>query len=140
VTRGTLVSVTLATRHTDLKSVLLFPVTVIPSLIPVVHQLSESEHVSCSYDYVERESYSFSATQNFPALQRISYPFGQVHLNMFLSSVCGGSFPPMAQQPLFGQGLIIEDSRPHSDTTHLIGFLWTNDQPVAEPLPCNTQY
>jgi hypothetical protein len=31
-------------------------------------------------------------------------------------------FPPMAQQPLVGQGLlIIEASRSHSDTPHWIG-------------------
>ena len=36
--------------------------------------------------------------------------------------------PPMAQQPLLGQGyLIIEDSRSHS-----VGLPWTNDQPVTK--------
>ena len=32
-----------------------------------------------------------------------------------------------------GQGLlVIEDSWSHSDTPHLVGLLWTSDQPVAE--------
>ena len=38
----------------------------------------------------------------------------------------------MAQQLLVDQGLlIIEASRSHSYTRHLVVFLWTNDQPVA---------
>jgi hypothetical protein len=41
--------------------------------------------------------------------------------------------PPMAQQPLVGQGLlIIEALRSHSDTPHSVGLLWTSDQPIAE--------
>jgi hypothetical protein len=41
--------------------------------------------------------------------------------------------PPMAQQPLVGQGLlIIEVSRSHSNTSHSVGLLWTSDQPDAE--------
>ena len=38
----------------------------------------------------------------------------------------------LALQPLVGQGLIIEASRSHSCTQHLVGLLWTSDQPVAE--------
>jgi hypothetical protein len=38
----------------------------------------------------------------------------------------------MSQHPLVGQGLIIEASRSHSETPHLVGFLWTNDRPDAE--------
>jgi hypothetical protein len=39
----------------------------------------------------------------------------------------------MAQEPLLGQGLLSKEaSRSHSDTTHSVGFLCTNDQPVAE--------
>jgi len=39
----------------------------------------------------------------------------------------------IVQQPPFGQGLfIIEASRSHSDTTHSVGLLWTNDQPALE--------
>jgi len=39
----------------------------------------------------------------------------------------------MAQQPLVDQGLVIVDvSRSHSDTPHLVGLLWTSDQPDAE--------
>jgi hypothetical protein len=42
-------------------------------------------------------------------------------------------FPPMAQQPLVGQGLlIIEASQSHSNTSHSVGPLWTRDQLVAE--------
>jgi len=37
----------------------------------------------------------------------------------------------MVQQTLFGQCLIIEDSRSHSDTPHSVGRLWTSDQPDA---------
>ena len=44
-----------------------------------------------------------------------------------------GYFPPLAQQPLVGHGLlIIEVSRSHSDTPHSVGLLWTSDQLHAE--------
>jgi hypothetical protein len=40
------------------------------------------------------------------------------------------SFPPVAQQPPVGQGLlIIEASWSHSDTPHSVGLLWMSDQP-----------
>jgi hypothetical protein len=43
------------------------------------------------------------------------------------------SLPPVAQQPLVGQGfLIIEPSRTHSDTPHSVGPLWASDQPDTE--------
>jgi hypothetical protein len=39
----------------------------------------------------------------------------------------------VAQQPLVGQGLLInEASRSHSGTPHAVGLLWTSDQPEAE--------
>jgi len=39
----------------------------------------------------------------------------------------------MAQQTPGGQGLhIVEDSQSHSDTSNLVGLLWTSDQPDAE--------
>jgi hypothetical protein len=39
----------------------------------------------------------------------------------------------MAQQPLVGQGLLInEASQSHSDTQHSVGLLWARDQPDAE--------
>jgi hypothetical protein len=39
----------------------------------------------------------------------------------------------MAQQPLVGKGLRnLETSRSYSDTQHLVGILWTSDQPAAE--------
>jgi hypothetical protein len=41
--------------------------------------------------------------------------------------------PPMAEQPLLGQGLlIIEVSRLHSETPQSVGLLWTSDQPDAQ--------
>ena len=39
---------------------------------------------------------------------------------------------PMEQQPLAGQGLIVEASRSHSDTPHSVGVLWTSDRLDAE--------
>ena len=37
--------------------------------------------------------------------------------------------PPMALQPMVGQGLIIiEGSLSHPDTPHSVGLLWTSDQ------------
>jgi len=42
-------------------------------------------------------------------------------------------FLPWCKNPPVGQGLLtIEDSRSHSDTPHLVRFLWTSDQPDAE--------
>jgi len=39
----------------------------------------------------------------------------------------------VAQQTLVDQGLVIvEASRSHSDIPHLVGLLWTSDQPDAE--------
>jgi len=39
----------------------------------------------------------------------------------------------MSPQPPVGQGLLnIEASRSHSDTPHLVGLLWTSDQPDAD--------
>jgi hypothetical protein len=46
--------------------------------------------------------------------------------------------PPMVQQPLVGQGLlIIEASLSHSDTPHWVLILWTSDQPDAETSTCS---
>jgi hypothetical protein len=43
----------------------------------------------------------------------------------------------MAKQPLLGQGLlIVEVSRSHSDTPHLLGLLWASDQPDVETSIC----
>jgi hypothetical protein len=42
-------------------------------------------------------------------------------------------FFSMAQQPLVGQDfLIVEASRSHLDTPHMVGLLWMSDQPDAE--------
>jgi hypothetical protein len=42
-------------------------------------------------------------------------------------------FLPRAQQPLVGQGLLInEPSKTHSDTPHSVWLLWTSDQPDAQ--------
>ena len=38
----------------------------------------------------------------------------------------------MQQQPLVGQGLIIEALRSHSEPPHSVGLLWMTDQPDAE--------
>ena len=39
----------------------------------------------------------------------------------------------MAQQTVVSQGLlIVETSRSNPDTPHLLGLLWTTDQPDAE--------
>jgi hypothetical protein len=49
------------------------------------------------------------------------------------------SFPPMAQQPLVGQGLLfIKAARSHSDTAQSVRLLWTSDQPDAET--CTSQH
>jgi hypothetical protein len=43
--------------------------------------------------------------------------------------------PPSPSAAIAPGGLVllnIEASRPHSDTTHLVGLLWTSDQPYAE--------
>jgi hypothetical protein len=41
----------------------------------------------------------------------------------------------MTQQPLVGQGFIIEASRSHPETPFSIRLLWTRDQPSAETSP-----
>jgi hypothetical protein len=42
-------------------------------------------------------------------------------------------FSSTAQQPLVSQGIfILYVSRSLSDTPHLVGLLWTSDQPVPE--------
>ena len=39
----------------------------------------------------------------------------------------------MAQQPLADHGVLsIMASLSHSDTPHLLGLIWTGDQPIAE--------
>jgi hypothetical protein len=40
--------------------------------------------------------------------------------------------PPTVQQPLVGQGLIIEASRSHSNTPNSAGLFWTSALPVEE--------
>ena len=43
------------------------------------------------------------------------------------------SLPSIVQLPLLGQVLLIsEASCSHSDTSQLVGFLWTSDQPVSD--------
>jgi hypothetical protein len=46
-------------------------------------------------------------------------------------------FPPMAQQPLVGQGLLIfVATRSHTDAPpQSVGLLWTSDQPDAKTWP-----
>jgi len=48
--------------------------------------------------------------------------------------------PPVVQQPLVSQGvLIIEASWSHTDTPQLV-WPWASDQTIAETLPDNTQH
>jgi len=48
-------------------------------------------------------------------------------------SLIGQNCFPMAQQPLFGQGLlVIEASRLQSDTPHSVGILWASDGTDAD--------
>jgi hypothetical protein len=42
--------------------------------------------------------------------------------------------------PLVDQGLIVETSRPHSDTTRSVGLLWTSVSPAQRSLLDNTQH
>jgi hypothetical protein len=43
--------------------------------------------------------------------------------------------PPMAQQPLLGQGLLIIEASPsNTDIPHAVGLLWTSGQPDAGDL------
>jgi hypothetical protein len=63
---------------------------------------------------------------------RIQAIFRVVRLAWCNSCDFGGNFPPMAQQPLVCQGLLIEASRSYSDTPLSIGLLWTGDHPDAE--------
>jgi len=45
------------------------------------------------------------------------------------------------QQSLAGQNhLITEGSRPHSDTLHSVGLVWTSNWPTQRPLHDNTQH
>ena len=42
-------------------------------------------------------------------------------------------FPPVVQEPLMSQGLlIIKALRSHSDTPHSVGLFWTSDQPDSK--------
>jgi hypothetical protein len=64
-------------------------------------------------------------------------PFDLPERNIITSHFCAVSrifkhTPATAQQPLFGQSLlIIETSRSHTDTPHPVGLLWTSDRPDA---------
>jgi hypothetical protein len=58
---------------------------------------------------------------------------GTLYLANTSAQVVNVFFPPMAQQPLVGQGLLnVEASRSHSDTPHCVGVIWMSDQPHAE--------
>jgi hypothetical protein len=41
-------------------------------------------------------------------------------------------FFPMAQQPLVGQGVVVEASRSHLDVPQSVGLVWTSDQPDGD--------
>jgi len=55
---------------------------------------------------------------------------------LFLSSGTSGTwsiiFSPMVRLPLVGQGFLILEGLDHTQTPHLVGLFWMNDQPVAE--------
>ena len=58
-------------------------------------------------------------------------------VHFFQWQVSGPFFFSVAQLSLVGQGLlIVEASRSHSGTPHLIGLLWTSDRPHSD----NTQH
>jgi len=61
-------------------------------------------------------------------------------LNVFFSSQTPP--PPLAQQPLVGQSVLItEASRSHSGIPHSVGLLWTSDQPHVQTIFMhNTQH
>jgi hypothetical protein len=66
----------------------------------------------------------------------ISYLFGVINVHWRVLKEKGPMvayflfLTPKAQQPLVGQGfLIMESSRSHSGTPHLVGLLWRIDQP-----------
>ena len=56
------------------------------------------------------------------------------HLTAFITEDNNGNKPPpMLQQPLVGEGLLmIEAWQSHSDTSHLAGLIWISDQPDTE--------
>jgi hypothetical protein len=61
------------------------------------------------------------------------YDLATAHLDTLVSFLLTGIFFSIARQPLVGQGLLIVNaSRSHSDTSHLVGLLWTSDRSVAE--------
>jgi hypothetical protein len=59
------------------------------------------------------------------------YRFSHFWVSCTRHSATWFPLPPKVQQPIVGQGLIIEASRSHSDTPHWVGLLWTSDQPVS---------
>ena len=52
--------------------------------------------------------------------------------NFYLPNSNSLLYLTMAQQPLVGQDLIIEDSLSHSDTPQSLRLLWMSDQSDAE--------
>jgi hypothetical protein len=54
-------------------------------------------------------------------------------LTIYCCDLLSSSSSPIAQQPLLGQGILVAEApRLHSDTSHLVGLLWTGYQPDAE--------
>jgi hypothetical protein len=71
--------------------------------------------------YIKHRKHGWRLINSFQKLLDLWQPSGSGH------------FLIIAQQPPVGQGLLnVEDSQSYSDTSHLLGLLWTSDQLVAE--------
>jgi len=54
-----------------------------------------------------------------------------MHILLVCSLLNNPVYPPHGSTALVGLGRLCGNPRPHSDTPHSVGFLWTNDQLVA---------
>jgi hypothetical protein len=94
-----------------------------------------TDHVACP----TRTQFSVlnSGSQLSRKSKRLHHPTGRASavcrcfqmIYLFLRSISYQIPPPMAQQPLPDQSLIIEASRLH---THSLGLIWTSDGPDPE--------
>jgi len=51
---------------------------------------------------------------------------------LYFNHICYNFFPTAQHSLVVHSLLFVEASRPHSDTLHSVGFLWTSDQTEAE--------
>jgi hypothetical protein len=90
--------------------------------------LDTKEGITCSSNTVKKHyPERFKRKRPWSNLNYNGTQFGNIkeNYNTLLLS--------MGQQPLVGQGLLyIKPSRPHSDTPHSVGLLWTSDRPDEE--------